>query len=624
MKKRFLFIVALLICITTFAQRKPVFIVTDSLEVFGASMPSGHLIYDKASLRLWALTAKALATDSLASTTRDLVADGSTGAATLETVLTAGNTPGANDVLMKLREIKFGSTDLVSMIEDGAGDWTLTNNSGAPSNIGFKTQSGTTVGSFGLGLSLVTLEQTGILDGGKIFLDFASTNPSLTLESDNASGGFENKLISVTPTADRTTTLQDASGTLSFTSQLLENTDITLPAARTITTAGFGFNVSGGQSTFKGINDLSSTSPFLAENSSGSDILKLFDDQTAIIGGTYGSARDNRTTLLINGNASNSQTNAIGFHIKGNIDNGTTSDIVRIEQTSAGGSPKTENSLLKVIGGFSLSGIQTGIQISQHPYVSIGTDVTNLIQLKVDHIYRDNVSPSSGTVTGQFNNTIARTFGGLTTKKGVIINSTGTWSDSGAGNSTNTGLEVTVSGGDFNYAGIFSGGQIGVGTTTPHASALAQFSSTTQGFLFMDMTSGQRDAIVSPENGLTLYDNTNDDLNYYNGTAWRRLLNVAASTLDSGGVAFADMTGSSLVTDTANIFWDNTNNRLGITNTNPAYPLDVTGDINSTGVFRSGGTAGLSATYTFGGGGMGDIATMTFTGGILTAVTTVP
>lgn len=41
-------------------------------------------------------------------------------------------------------------------------------------------------------------------------------------------------------------------------------------------------------------------------------------------------------------------------------------------------------------------------------------------------------------------------------------------------------------------------------------------------------------------------------------------------------------------------------------------------------VFNVNGTDGIGATYTFGGGGSGDIATMTFSGGILTAVTTVP
>jgi len=46
--------------------------------------------------------------------------------------------------------------------------------------------------------------------------------------------------------------------------------------------------------------------------------------------------------------------------------------------------------------------------------------------------------------------------------------------------------------------------------------------------------------------------------------------------------------------------------------------------INTTVGYSMNSVAGLSATYTFGGGGSGEIATMTFAGGILTGVTTVP
>lgn len=68
------------------------------------------------------------------------------------------------------------------------------------------------------------------------------------------------------------------------------------------------------------------------------------------------------------------------------------------------------------------------------------------------------------------------------------------------------------------------------------------------------------------------------------------------------------------------------NGRIGIKDATPSYALDVAGDINvQTGnVYRFNGNAGLSATYTFGGGASGDIASMTFEGGILTGVTTVP
>lgn len=61
-----------------------------------------------------------------------------------------------------------------------------------------------------------------------------------------------------------------------------------------------------------------------------------------------------------------------------------------------------------------------------------------------------------------------------------------------------------------------------------------------------------------------------------------------------------------------------------------AYINHKTGDFRAAREIRAdshfdvNGVNGLSGTYSFGGGGTGDIATMTFTGGILTAVTTVP
>ena len=68
------------------------------------------------------------------------------------------------------------------------------------------------------------------------------------------------------------------------------------------------------------------------------------------------------------------------------------------------------------------------------------------------------------------------------------------------------------------------------------------------------------------------------------------------------------------------------NGNVGIKDSTPSYPLDSNGDINvQTGsVYRHNGSAGLSGTYTFGGGSSGDIASMTFAGGILTGVTLVP
>jgi len=62
--------------------------------------------------------------------------------------------------------------------------------------------------------------------------------------------------------------------------------------------------------------------------------------------------------------------------------------------------------------------------------------------------------------------------------------------------------------------------RVGIGTTSPSASALLDVSSTTQGLLPPRMTGAQRDAISSPAAGLMVYNTTTNKLNFYNGTAW--------------------------------------------------------------------------------------------------------
>lgn len=119
---------------------------------------------------------------------------------------------------------------------------------------------------------------------------------------------------------------------------------------------------------------------------------------------------------------------------------------------------------------------------------------------------------------------------------------------------------------------------LGVGVV-PGATAAFQVSSTTQGSIpSPPMTSAQRDAIAggSPPESLTVYDTTNNVWNFYNGTSWRAVLHVAASSLVTGCVPFADSASS--LTDDADFFWDNTDKQLGIgTNTpNNSARLDVT------------------------------------------------
>jgi hypothetical protein len=62
---------------------------------------------------------------------------------------------------------------------------------------------------------------------------------------------------------------------------------------------------------------------------------------------------------------------------------------------------------------------------------------------------------------------------------------------------------------------------------------------------------------------------------------------TGATTFPSGRILFGS--DQSPINTTSNLFWDNTNSRLGVKNTAPAYTLDVSGDINFTGSIRKNG-----------------------------------
>jgi hypothetical protein len=74
----------------------------------------------------------------------------------------------------------------------------------------------------------------------------------------------------------------------------------------------------------------------------------------------------------------------------------------------------------------------------------------------------------SGAKTASYTSGLINAFDTSSTssinKVGMDIESTGSWTGTGA---TNTGLVVNATGGTANYAAIFSGGNVGIGTTTP-------------------------------------------------------------------------------------------------------------------------------------------------------------
>jgi uncharacterized protein (TIGR02145 family) len=70
---------------------------------------------------------------------------------------------------------------------------------------------------------------------------------------------------------------------------------------------------------------------------------------------------------------------------------------------------------------------------------------------------------------------------------------------------------------------------VGVGTTTPVASALLDVTSTQKGFLPPRMTAAQRNAIVDPVPGLIIYCTDCDELQLYNGVIWKNISGTAAT-----------------------------------------------------------------------------------------------
>ncbi len=68
---------------------------------------------------------------------------------------------------------------------------------------------------------------------------------------------------------------------------------------------------------------------------------------------------------------------------------------------------------------------------------------------------------------------------------------------------------------------------VGIGTNNPDTTAILHLESTTMGFLWSRMNTAQRDAIVSPATGLTIYNTQDSTIQYWNGVCW---LNVYSET----------------------------------------------------------------------------------------------
>ena len=113
-----------------------------------------------------------------------------------------------------------------------------------------------------------------------------------------------------------------------------------------------------------------------------------------------------------------------------------------------------------------------------------------------------------------------------------------------------------------------------------------------------------------------------------NGTAAQYAFKAYGKLSSTSGIAGFYNSSSGLVVDFRQISGNGTLGIKDSSNVANVFFHGGNGTCEVSSNYIVNGTAGIGAaagtTYTFGGGGSGDIASMTFEGGILTAVTTVP
>lgn len=136
--------------------------------------------------------------------------------------------------------------------------------------------------------------------------------------------------------------------------------------------------------------------------------------------------------------------------------------------------------------------------------------------------------------------------------------------------------------------------QMGIGTTTPDNSSMLDIRSKSKGFLAPRMTTAQRNAIISPANGLVVYDTDLSSLYFFNGTVWSAIGSQGGATrikyvLVKSEADFPTPAAGVITLDSQTLYEINgtviLNNSI---NLNGAYMIGV--DTNEDKLVRVGGT----------------------------------
>lgn len=119
---------------------------------------------------------------------------------------------------------------------------------------------------------------------------------------------------------------------------------------------------------------------------------------------------------------------------------------------------------------------------------------------------------------------------------------------------------------------------VGIGTETPHASAVMDVSSTTQGMLIPRMTTAQREMIASPAAGLLVYDITTSTFWFRNESTWTELVGGGDTEVHRNGpdmiyMGLTDSVGVGTMTPERKFQVRTGNNQYGISHVNDSVEL---------------------------------------------------
>jgi hypothetical protein len=86
-------------------------------------------------------------------------------------------------------------------------------------------------------------------------------------------------------------------------------------------------------------------------------------------------------------------------------------------------------------------------------------------------------------------------------------------------------------------------GPVGIGTTSPNASAALHVAGTTKGLLMPCLTTTQMNAVATPASGLLIYNTTASGFYFYNGAAWQSGIGATGPTGAAGSNGVTGATG---------------------------------------------------------------------------------